>query len=196
MGRGCACSDQELISGPVLRRAPWSADPQRARRAVCCVPCLFVAGSSAQPCGTASAHQRSRVARGIGGKVFAISKARRRNFVQGQQKKRLQRLFAVSALCGPINIYIYVPSASLGGTAQKFGFAGLTDPPLSCIILAVVRATAPANNDGRQVTHNVPSISGGLTLEQSYGAMLMANQISETIKAQKKAIRDALSKLI
>ncbi len=40
------------------------------------------------------------------------------------------------------------------------------------------------------------SVPEDLTLEQSYGAMLMANQILEAIKAQKKAIRDALAKLI
>lgn len=40
------------------------------------------------------------------------------------------------------------------------------------------------------------SVPEGLTLEQSYGAMLMANQILEAIKAQKKAIRAALTKLI
>ena len=40
------------------------------------------------------------------------------------------------------------------------------------------------------------SVPEGLTLEQSYGAMLMANQILEAIKAQKKAIRDALQKLL
>lgn len=40
---------------------------------------------------------------------------------------------------------------------------------------------------------NIPE---GLTLERSYGAMLMANQLLEAIKAQKKAIRAALAKLI
>lgn len=40
------------------------------------------------------------------------------------------------------------------------------------------------------------SIPDNLTLDQSYGAMLMANQILEVIKAQKKAIRLALSNLI
>lgn len=95
MGRGCACPDQELIAWPACRRAPWAADPQRARRAMRCVLCLSVAGSSAQPCGTASAHQRSIVARGIGGKVFAISKSQCRNFVQVQQKSAL----SICSLC-------------------------------------------------------------------------------------------------
>ena len=40
---------------------------------------------------------------------------------------------------------------------------------------------------------NVPE---GLTPDESYGATLMANQILEAIKAQKKTIRAALTKLI
>ena len=40
------------------------------------------------------------------------------------------------------------------------------------------------------------SVPEGLTLDQSHGAMLMANQILEAINTQKKAIRTQLSKLI
>lgn len=40
------------------------------------------------------------------------------------------------------------------------------------------------------------SIPDGLTLEESRGAMLIASQILEAIKAQKKVIRTQLSKLI
>lgn len=125
-------------------RSPWQLP---AAALACAVADRLRSSLTSRP-----SRQESRIARGIGGKVFAKSKAQPRNFVQAVQKKRRRRRFAAPVLGNPININIYALSAGLGGTAQKFGFASLTDPPLSCIIQAVVRATAPASNHCRRWT--------------------------------------------
>lgn len=123
MGRGYACPDQELIAGPACRRAPWAADPQRARRAVSV--CRWIV------C-TAMRH-------GIrASKIKSRARYRRQSFCHFQspahklcarptKKAPLATFCRFSALWPHKYLYL-CPIRQPWRNAQKFGFADLTDP--------------------------------------------------------------------